>query len=129
MVKASNRDGVIYKLKSPSGTLLGTIAIPAHWENNIRRYGRVEFEVREQVCFRDHASVGAWLHEPDRLLSHRLHVRSGGGHDGRRAPGAQQVTTTHAVLLSLGGVIAANIFIVIFIWVKFLRQGRFFDGK
>jgi hypothetical protein len=33
------------------------------------------------------------------------------------------------VLLSLGGVIAANIFIVIFIWVKFLRQGRFFDGK
>jgi hypothetical protein len=39
------------------------------------------------------------------------------------------VTTTHAVLLSLGGVIAANIFIVIFIWVKFLRQGRFFDGK
>jgi hypothetical protein len=59
MVKASNRDGVIYKLKSPAGTLLGTIAIPAHWENNIRRYGRVEFEVREQVCFRDHASVGA----------------------------------------------------------------------
>jgi hypothetical protein len=39
------------------------------------------------------------------------------------------MTLTQAVILSLGGVIAANVVIVIVIWVKFVRQGRFFNGK
>jgi hypothetical protein len=81
MVKVSNGDGVIYKLESSAGTLLGTIAIPAHWENSIRRYGRVELAVREEIYHRDYASVDAPLCRSVKTR-HAALTQSNGNHPG-----------------------------------------------
>jgi len=43
MVNTLHAAGVIFKLESPSGTLLGTITIPAHWAERLRERTMIQF--------------------------------------------------------------------------------------
>ena len=43
MVNTLHAAGVLFKLESPSGTLLGTITIPARWAERLRERTMIQF--------------------------------------------------------------------------------------
>src|SRR5690349_9252485 len=81
MVRAIARAGVLYKLESTEGTLLGTIMIPASWDDKLRLRGRMEFFVPEPVAadecglLRDRSHANSTL-----MVRHALMTRSNGNH-------------------------------------------------
>jgi hypothetical protein len=52
MTRPLNATGVIYKLESTEGTLLGIVMIPSRWEDHIRYYGHVDLHMVPQQSAR-----------------------------------------------------------------------------
>ena len=51
LFRTLSRTGVLYKLESSNGTLLGTITIPLNWAEKLRERGEVQFALSPTTGF------------------------------------------------------------------------------